>query len=303
MIPTCDRPADVERCLNSLALVEYPAWELFLIDQSDDARTEAVADRFNSVLPRMAYVRSAQRGAARTRNAAMTLVHGDIVAFLDDDCTVEPSWLRDVAAVMSRYPGLALVFGSVHRVPSESNRGFVPAYAVTSERTLRGRLAFLRTECMAASMYLRPALWNQVGPIDAETGAGARFAGEDRDYCYRVLASGLPVVETPAITVYHHGARTYEGGSASRLIRRAAFSFGALHMKIVRSGDPFGLVLIAVEMWRNLTRIRWRNLLRRRRPNGLAWIVMYLRGLRAGFQLSVDRKRRLWVVRGQAAKG
>jgi hypothetical protein len=101
-------------------------------------------------------------------------------------------------------------------------------------------------------------------------------------------------LETPEISVIHHGARPYFGGAASGLIRRDAYSFGALHMKALRCGDPAAIVLIAVELWRNLRRIKLMRILRGDRQTGLAWMPMYLSGLVAGLRRPLDRRRRLW---------
>jgi GT2 family glycosyltransferase len=224
----------------------------------------------------------------------MQVAEGELIAFIDDDCTVEPTWLQTVADVFSSHLDVSLVFGRVLSSESPSANRFMPVYDFANERRLRGPLAMLHTGCMAASMYMRPNLWHTVGPVDACTGAGAPFACEDRDYCYRVLKDGHVVLETPEISVIHHGARPYFGGAASRLIRRDAYSFGALHMKALRCGDPAAIVLIAVELWRNLRRIKLMRILRGDRQTGLAWMPMYLSGLVAGLRRPLDRRRRLW---------
>jgi glycosyltransferase involved in cell wall biosynthesis len=297
IIPTRDRPRDIQRCLTSLAQVTYPRIEILLMDQSADGATEAVAGRFASLLPKLKYARASGQGAARARNAAMKASQGEIIAFLDDDCTVGPDWLERVAEAFRQHPGASLVFGRVQPAPATDPADyFVPGYEIPKQQIHRGRLGFLGAGGMAASMYFRRGLYEQAGPIDEQTGAGARFAGEDRDYCYRVLAAGGVVLETPEVCVQHHGARAYRSGAASQLIRRAGYSVGALHMKLLRCGEPIALVLILAELWRSLGRINLPNVLRFRGPTGAAWMAMYVYGLFDSLKYGVDRKHYLWLA-------
>ena len=296
VIPTADRPVAVARCLASLTRVAYPSWDIQLVDQSDDTRTEAVAQRLAARLPGLTYRRVAVRGAARARNEALARARGEIVAFLDDDCTVSADWLERVWRAFCRHPDAALIFGAVAAAPHDPTTHFIPAFAPRGERRLRGRLAFLFSEAMSASLAVRRATVPAIGPVDEQTGAGARLAGEDRDYTYRALRAGQTVVETEAIRVTHYGARAYATGEASRLVRRAAFAQGALDMKALRTGDPAAVIFILAHLGQCLGRIDARHLLMRRRPSNAAWIVLYIRGLVASLAYGVRRDAPLWAA-------
>jgi len=295
VIPTTGRPAAVARCLASLTAVAYPSWDIQLVDQSDDTRTEAVARRLAPRLPGLTYRHLAVRGAARARNWAMARAKGEIVAFLDDDCTVPADWLERVWRAFRRHPDAALIFGAVSAAPHNPTTHYIPAFAPRGERRLRGSLAFLSCEAMSASLAVRRAAIRGIGPVDEQTGAGARLAGEDRDYTYRALRAGQTVVETDAIRVTHYGARAYATGDASRLVRRAAFAQGALDMKALRTGDPAAVIFILAHLGQCLGRIDARHLLMRRRPSNAAWIVLYIRGLVASLAYGVRRDAPLWA--------
>lgn len=294
VVATRNRPDDARRCLHSLAAVAYPCWRVLLIDQSDDTATRTLAARFASILP-LTYRHMRRKGQSYALNVALRAIDGGIVAVLDDDCTVAADWLMQVAAAFARHPRSPLVFGSVVAAPGRCG-GYTTCHVVTREHLLRGRLAVLRSG-MAAGMYLRRAVVDQVGAFDVYMGAGAPFAANDRDFTYRVLSAGYDVVETPDIVVTHHNVRDYQSGAALRLLCRYTFSKGALCMKMLRCGDPAALPLMAVIAWRCLARVNWRNLVTARRPTYLIWIAMYLRGLRASYRLDVDRRRRLYYYR------
>jgi glycosyltransferase involved in cell wall biosynthesis len=291
VIPTSDRPSDVERCLESLATVCYPNWSVLIVDQSRDALTEAVAAAFKQRLPNLTYHRTAERGLSRARNTAIRVVDTDILAFLDDDCTVDSGWLEQVAAAFTRYPQAALIFGTVRAAPHDWQQYFVPCYEVAEERVLRGRLAFLKVGGMGAGMYLRRSLCRNLGPMDIYAGAGGHFhASEDRDYTYRALAAGLTVIETPSIVIQHFGRRGYRSGAASRLMRSGAYAQGAVDVKVLRCKDASGLIFIVRHFVEQLTKIDVGRLILLRGSTGAAWITHYILGIVAGLRLPLDQR-------------
>lgn len=295
VIPTCDRPDDVERCLNSLTKVVYPDWSIILVDESQGSETEALAEHFLNRLPPLEYHHINGRGLSRARNVAMRMSNAEILAFLDDDCTCEPNWLQCVRVAFDRFPEAALIFGAVTATEHDPAIHFVPTCTLPEERVFNGRMSSLGLRGIGAAMYLRLSLGRAVGPMDLYAGTGARFqSSEERDYAYRALAAGFSVAETPEITVRHYGVREYRGGAVTRLVRLSPYSLAALDVKYLRCGDVVAPVLMACRLGGYLRKIHWSRLVRRGGPTGLAWVAMYLRGIIAGFAPSVMRDQMLW---------
>lgn len=294
VIATHRRPDDVRRCLSSLTEVTYPRWDILVVDQSDDARTQAIAFGFARELPHLRFLKIAEVGLARARNIGIERTTGEIIAFLDDDCTVGPDWLTRVAAAFARQTDAAIAFGTVRdalRTPDY----VTPSFEFTTEQMLRGRPSFRYLRGMGASMYVRRTEQRHIGPFDTHLGVGARFpGGEDRDYAYRCLALGYGVVQTPSIVVQHFGARDRASGAVNRLFHGYTFSEGAQIMKAVRCGDPTAALLMVERLSYHLAHVYWRRLLRLRRPFNIMGSVAYLRGLRASFELAVDRHHALY---------
>ncbi len=297
IISTRNRPRDVERCLVSLSRVMYARWDITLIDQSDDKRTHDAVEKLTDILPPLMYRHSSEKGLSRARNEGMNVSQGDIFAFLDDDCTVEPTWLEDVAGLFDRYPHAAIAFGAVEASAHDQQTTFISAYTPRKERVLRGQWSSFRVTGMGASMYLRRAIAQRVGSFDVCLGAGSSLfkSTEETDYAYRTLALGKEIVETPMVQVHHYGARDFQSGAFAQLIRDHAYASGALDMKVLRCRGAAGLILLVVHSCAYLMKVDVRNLVLGRRPNRLAWIVMYVRGLGAGRRLGVDRQRCLFV--------
>lgn len=282
IIPTRNRPRDLDRCLESLAGVDYPAWELIVVDQGQPAAsTPILAGRAANVS--VQHVMVPPRGASAARNEGLAVARGDIMAFLDDDCTVKSSWLRDVVDVFDRCQPAGVAYGQV--VAADHDPGdFIPVNLIEVERTLYQRdwreLWLHGIHVMSASMYVRRQVFELIGSFDEQLGSGARFpAGEDVDYAYRALLNKMAVVITPSITVTHHGARSVRDGSVSRLIRASLRGAAATQLKLLKSGQGLALLLIASNLWRCLLVIKPIRLLTGRKWSGATWVIYYLVGL------------------------
>lgn len=292
VIPTCNRPDDIRRCLDCLTAVTYESWDILLIDQSDDDYTAVVVEQFKDTLPHLIYRHIEQKWTARARSLGLNTTTGDIIAYLDDDCTVLPDWLDQVASAFMRHPQAALVFGTVKSAPTIDPRFFfVPIYPITKEHVIRGALAFIRPDGMGASMYVRRTAAQRIGSFDACLGPGSRLynGGEDNDYIYRCLANGYSVVRTPSIVLEHYGARSYASGAVSRLVLGNARSAAAVDMKLLRCGHLEALIIMASHsVYFVLEAIR-------RHPAAIQQLAIYMRTLVSSWRLKVDRTSGLFV--------
>lgn len=288
VVCTRDRPDDLRRCLDSVAALDPQPMEVIVVDQSSTPSlppANGLAIRHHVMW---------ERGASHARTRGLALAQGTVVAFLDDDCVVAPTWLADVAAAFKRHPDSGLVYGAVVAAGPEVD-AYVPTYSIQRERRLKGRMSAHKAHGIGAAMYLRASTAAVVGEFDPRLGPGSEFRNsEDWDYTFRALAAGVVVTETPTVVVEHFGARSYADGSAARLLRASAYSHGAVHAKLLRCGDPIGVVLVVTEMAALLALIRPFDALKGKPTNG-ARLVMYLRGLAAGWKPPVRRDQRLFV--------
>jgi len=104
VIPTRNRSALLTRLLVSLQHMEYPRWEAIVVDDGSTDGTAAAVERFQeSGLPLHYRYQPWQRmGVAR--NLGIAAACGDIVAFTDDDCLVDPAWAGALAATFRAHP-------------------------------------------------------------------------------------------------------------------------------------------------------------------------------------------------------
>lgn len=308
IVPTCNRPSDVKRMLQSLAAVHYPCWDLLIVDQSDDGLTREIVEKYVNRLPGLHYLAVQLKGVSRARNVGIDHTTGEIIALLDDDCTVAPDWLQRVADVFTRYPRADLVLGELRPVDGRSEwsvEGWTPTRLHSTEQEVhvlssRGQHLHLWPKFMGngACMFMRRTLAQRIGPFDVNFGPVGRFkTAEDGDYIYRTHMAGCRVVCTPTIVADHHGLRDYQSGAASRLIHAYQYGIAAFLMKVLRGGDLYALLWIIREIYSAMRRINLRNIALRRGSTGLLPLRSFVQGLRDSFLLKIDQERHLYVAR------
>jgi hypothetical protein len=118
VVCTRDRPEPLLGCLESILRIDYPRYEVLVVDNAPntDATRGLVRERLGH-LPHVRYLREPRPGLSRARNAALEAARGEIVAFVDDDVVVDPGWLRSIVLGFRAMPGVACVTGMI--LPAE----------------------------------------------------------------------------------------------------------------------------------------------------------------------------------------
>lgn len=287
LVCTRNRTDSVMRAVASL-LQGRDVFDLTVIDQSDGPDTERALQTFAGDA-RFHYLRSAARGKGAALNEGLRRSTGEIVVCTDDDCEAPAGWVGEMAAVLSAHPDAAIVFCNVLAPPHDRSAGYVPAYERREDRVLRRILEARNGLGLGAGMALRRAAILGFGGFDETLGPGARFAsGDDWDLSLRAMLKGWEVYETASVSILHHGFRTLEEGRTHA--RRDWIAIGALCAKPVRAGYVSALGLAG---WLFTAEALWppvRDVLRLRKPRGLARITGFLSGFSGGIVTPVDPK-------------
>lgn len=146
----------------------------------DDGSTDGSADVVRHFPRSIRYVRQENLGISHTRNHAVRLVEGDLVAFLDADDVWTADSLANRYAILAPDPGVDGAVGLVEQFISPE----LPD-AVRREVACPPGAAVAR---LAGAMLLRRAVFDRVGPFDASF-----RVGETIDWVARADAAGVVI--------------------------------------------------------------------------------------------------------------
>jgi glycosyltransferase involved in cell wall biosynthesis len=288
LVCTRNRPDCIGTAIRSLLTGNEPELELIVIDQSDDDATEKIVASL-AVDRRLRYERSRTRGKGAALNQGLRLARGTIVVCTDDDCEAPHGWATAMARALESQPSAAIAFCNVIAPPYDHNAGYVPAYERRQSRLLRWIGETIAGHGLGAGMALRRQAVLDMGGFDESLGPGSRFpSGDDWDITGRALLRGWHVYETADLAILHNGFRSYAEGRAHA--RRDWVAIGAVCAKPLRAGH---LSAVVVPVWEFSARALWppvADVLRLRRPRGLARITGFVQGFVEGWRTPVDRE-------------
>ena len=119
LVCTRNRPEMIEPCIVSILKNAYPDFELLIIDQSTDRKTEQIVKQYMPKDKRLRYTHMEGKGKTRALNLGIRNSSGDIVATTDDDCTVSREWIEKIVESFKNNPDVGIVYGKVINKPDE----------------------------------------------------------------------------------------------------------------------------------------------------------------------------------------
>src|SRR5207249_10957644 len=95
-LPICAYNAEstMAPCLDSLRDLRYPTYEVVVVDDGSTDRTGHIADEYDD----FHVIHQENKGLSAARNVGIAASTGDIIAFTDSDCVVDPDWLHYLVA-------------------------------------------------------------------------------------------------------------------------------------------------------------------------------------------------------------
>jgi GT2 family glycosyltransferase len=234
VIPTFNRPRQLEACLGALAASTYPAhrFEVVVVDDGGSADLDSVIGARRAASPELGLrlERTGRGGPAAARNAGAALARGALLAFTDDDCLPEADWLDALVRCAAGRPNHLIggqTSNQLTRNPFSAASQFLVSYLYEyseRQRANPGWVGFFTSNNMAV-----PADgFHRVGGFDTSFPLAA---GEDREFCDRWLASGLPTALAPDARVRH----AHHLGPASFWRQHWNYGRGAFHFNRARA--------------------------------------------------------------------
>jgi glycosyltransferase involved in cell wall biosynthesis len=196
VVATRNRPGRLERLLDSLRAqtLDRDHFEVIVVDDASDDSTPSLLEREaeRGDLDFRTLTRRSPGGPARARDEGWRAARGSLVAFTDDDCTVDPGWLAAGVAAASLRPG-AVVQGRTDPDPAERDR--LGPFSRTVE------VHDLGPYYQTCNIFYPRELLERVGGFDSDAFRGP--GGEDTDLAWRAIAAGAETVFAPEAQAYH----------------------------------------------------------------------------------------------------
>ena len=188
----------MDQCLTSLALLNYPDYEVIVVNDGSRDRTLEIAENFEYCR----IISQANRGLSAARNVGAEAATGEIVAYTDSDCVVDPDWLIYLVAKMEA-SNLAAC-GGPNFPPPEDNL-VATAVAVAPGGPTQVLISDEVAEHIAGcNMAFRRDVLLCLGGFDPIY----RAAGDDVDICWRFQDAGYTIGFCPAAVVWHFRRNT-----------------------------------------------------------------------------------------------
>jgi GT2 family glycosyltransferase len=191
----------LDQCLRSLAVLDYPDYEVIVVDDGSTDDTRAILDRY----PQVRAIHQPNQGLSVARNVGLHAATGEVVAYTDSDCFADPDWLTLLVHQLER-TGAAAV-GGPNLTPEDGWLAACvaaspgqPTHVLESDQVAEHipgcNMAFRRDALLAI---------NGFDPV-------YRKAGDDVDVCWRLQQAGGWITFAPGAFVWHHrrqGPRAY----------------------------------------------------------------------------------------------
>jgi GT2 family glycosyltransferase len=253
VIPTVGRVI-LKKCLRSIAVGNDLPRKVIVVDQSSNPEIREWLRELEGLGVETRHVPSTQTGRASAVNRGIECTDTEFVAITDDDCVVEPDWLRNMRMHLKASPN-AVVTGRVEATWDEE----VPIVVTSMSPATFYHPRIKFDSLSGGNMGVARAVIDQVGPLDEDT---AVRCSEDGEWAYRALRSGVPIQYAPDVVIYHYGWRNPR--EREQQYREYAQSQGAFYGKYLRQGDWFiglrAIVLYLRELRRFLRGLVTRNL-------------------------------------------
>lgn len=243
-------------CLDSLQRLNYPDYEIILVDDGSTDTTAQIVFLRPDV---RSFRHERNLGLSTARNTGLAAATGEIVAFTDADCRADADWLYYLVTdlVGGDYDGM----GGPNLLPPEDS-ALAAAVMVSPGGPAHVMLTDKQAEHIpGCNMAFFKSALVEVGGFDPIFHA----AGDDVDLCWRLEQAGYKIGFSPSAFVWHYRRSTVReylkqqhgyGEAEALLVRKHPEYFnsigGSLWRGRIYTASKFGVLLRPPIIYRGL---------------------------------------------------
>jgi glucosyl-dolichyl phosphate glucuronosyltransferase len=209
---TYNRCEDLAGALESIAASQVAnsvTWEVLVVDNNSTDHTRDVVEAFSSQHPgRFRYLFEPKAGKSHALNTGIANARGNVLAFVDDDVNVEPTWLQNLTADLLHEGEWAGVGGRTLPAGEFTPPPWLPDNfngIVFACFDLGNKAAELDQAPYGANMAFRKSVFERHGGFRVDLGPtpNSQIRNEDTELGRRLLAAGERLRYEPSAVVYH----------------------------------------------------------------------------------------------------
>ena len=187
----------LDQCLRSLREVNYPDFEVILVNDGSTDDTRDIAARF----PEVRAIHQENTGLSGARNVGLRAATGSVIAYTDSDCMADTDWLTLLIHQLNR-SGAAAVGGP--NLSPDDGRLAACVAAAPGQPTHVLESDQVAEHIPGCNMAYRREALEKINGFDPVY----RKAGDDVDLCWRLQQAGMWITFAPGAFVWHHRRHT-----------------------------------------------------------------------------------------------
>jgi glucosyl-dolichyl phosphate glucuronosyltransferase len=211
---TYNRSVRLTTALESVSASQLPRqvdWEVLVVDNNSEDDTRTVVEGFCRKHERFRYIFEPNQGLSNARNAGIGEAKGEIIAFVDDDVTVDQNWLHNLTEQL--HDGQWA--GAGGRIRAQQDFKLPEWVRIEGPFAMGGSLAALFDRGDEArelfeppygtNMAYRESVFEKYGHFRTDLGRSADnlIGKEDTEFGERLLRAGERLWYAPSAIIYH----------------------------------------------------------------------------------------------------
>lgn len=239
----------LQECLMSFKKIDYPNYELILVDNASTDNSLKIAKKILGSDPKFRIIKNKINMYSQGLNLGLKAANGEFVAYFNNDIALEKKYFHNLIQAFRRYPKLALAQGKLlwyydHSIiDSVGETMDMFGNPVTIGYKRKDKHQFDKEDkilsASGSACILKKSVLKDVGVYASEYGIGY----EDMDLALRLRHKGFEVMRIPSAVCYHKRGAT---DLASIVRIKVRWHFNKNRIATMIKNYPIGLLLISL---------------------------------------------------------